>query len=155
VPRLRIASYLGRREDWMADHMLILGVEHPDGRIEYVVAAFPSACGKTNLAMMVPPEGLRHKGYKIWTVGDDISWMRSRDDGRLRAINLDAGVFRHRTGHGRQEQPDMLETVRRDTIYTNVLLAKGGTVWWGKAAKLAGVIRSPGMRLRVRRWIRS
>ena len=127
---LRIASYLGRQEGWMAEHMLILGVEHPDGRVEYIAAAFPSACGKTNLAMMVPPEGLRHKGYKIWTVGDDISWMRIDGEGRLRAVNPETGFFGVAPGTNAKSNPNMLKTISHDTIYTNVLLAKDGTVWW-------------------------
>ncbi len=131
---LRIASYLGRQEGWMAEHMLILGVEHPDGRVEYVAAAFPSACGKTNLAMMVPPEGLRHKGYKIWTVGDDISWMRIDGEGRLGAVNPETGFFGVAPGTNAKSNPNMLKTISHDTIYTNVLLAKDGTVC-GKAAR--------------------
>src|SRR5271166_4937903 len=87
------SSYLGKREGWMAEHMLIMGIEDPEGRIEYIAAAFPSACGKTNLAMLVPPEGLKIKGYRIWTVGDDIAWMRIDTDGRLWAINPETGFF--------------------------------------------------------------
>ncbi len=153
---LRIASYQGLKEGWMAEHMLIVGIEDPTGHIDYITAAFPSACGKTNLAMLIPPEVYAKQGYKVWTVGDDIAWMHIGDDGRLWAINPENGFFGVAPGTNQKSNPNALATTYKNTIFTNVAHnLDNNTVWWEGLNKTPpeDAVEWTGQKVKGKEWV--